>query len=468
MRGAAARIVLAALVSWGSLAIGAGNVHAEDREDARRHLRGGVTLYNEGNYEAALVEFEASFAKLASAAALQNIALCQTKLFRYVEAIDTLERLQTSFGAALSQDESQSVEEALRNLSQLVGTLTLRVEPRSAWVTVDGRRLTPEELAQPLRLSSGRYRIEAGAANHVPKSQTVKVAGGEARTVRIDLQRAVGHLSVDVNDDDAVVLVDRVPLGRGGWEGDVLAGEHLLEVSKAGHRTVSTRVVVRTGDRMELRLPVGPEQEGADSTPGYDLAALPYRHGRKGRSPLEPDVGWYGSIMASHLAVLRSPDGFEADDDADVAGGSFGLRAGYRFGSYLALEGMYDAGSQSVSGTWEGARETYDLTARRVGGNVRLLLGGKSVRLTGAMGAGAVWHRLDLAGRAYAGTNSYLGLDLGPQFNVGQVLLDLVVQGYLEGANAARDGGDRIYTERTVLPQVGVGLRVGFSQWGTW
>lgn len=468
MRGSAFRIVLVALLSWGSIWIGAGGVHAADREDARRHLRAGVTLYNEGNYEAALVEFEASFAELASAAALQNIALCQTKLFRYVEAIDTFERLRKSFGASLSTQESESVEEAMRNLSQLVGVLTVRVEPQTAVVTVNGRRLGSDELAYPVRLSSGSYRIEAAAPGHVSAAQTVKVAGGEARTVRIDLRRAVGSLTVDVNDDDAVVLIDRVPLGRGGWEGDVLAGEHLVEVVKAGHATTSTRVAVRTGDKMELRLHVGPEQEGADSSLAYDLASLPYRHGRKGRSPLESDVGWYGSIMASHLAVLRSPDGFEADDDADVAGGSFGLRAGYRFGSYLALEGVYDAGSQSVSGTWEGARETYDLTARRVGGNVRLLLGGKSVRLTGAVGAGAVWHRLDLAERAYAGTNSYLGLDLGPQFNVGQVLLDLVVQGYLEGANAARDGGDRIYTERTVLPQVGVGLRVGFSQWGTW
>jgi hypothetical protein len=97
-----------------------------------------------------------------------------------------------------------------------------------------------------------------------------------------------------------------------------------------------------------------------------------------------------------------------------------------------------------------------------------LLLGGKSVRLTGALGVGAAWHRLDLAGSSYAGTNSYLGMDLGPQFNVGQVLIDGVVQAYFEGASNTRDGEVRMYTRHTVLPQVGVGLRVGFSQWGTW
>ena len=81
---------------------------------------------------------------------------------------------------------------------------------------------------------------------------------------------------------------------------------------------------------------------------------------------------------------------------------------------------------------------------------------------------GAVWHRLDLAQQSFSGLNSYFAIELGPQFNVGHVLLEGTLHVVLEGANNVRDDETRIYTDRTVIPQAGVGLRVGFSQWGTW
>ena len=469
MRGQrAVALLLCAASLWALLVTAAPNALAEDREQALRHLKVGVTLFNERNYEAAQVEFEASYRDLPSASALQNIALCQTKRFHYVDAIETLETLKQRFGAGLSAQEARQVEDALRNLSQLVATVTFQVKPPSSLVTIDGKPLTADELARPIRLSSGEYRVDATAPNHVPVRRIVKVAGGESKSVSIELQPAVGRLSVQVNDETASIALDRVPLAYGTWTGDVPAGEHMLQIYKPGHVTVSTRITVRTGDRMELRLPVGPAATGDTQPPAYDLVGLPYRHGKRIRSPLEPDVGWFGLVSASNLAVLRSPDGFEADDDADATGGSFGLRGGYRFGEYLALEGMFDTGSQSVSGTLEDAPETYDLTTRRYGGNVRVLLGGKSVRFSGTFGVGAVWHRLELAGRTYSGTNSYFGLELGPQFTVGHVLLEGVAQAFFEGANNTKDGDARIYTDRTVLPQVGIGLRVGFCQWGTW
>lgn len=470
MRGHRAGVLLLCAVSgWALLHTAATPVRAQDRQEARRHLKMGVTLFQEANYEAALVEFEASFRELPSASALQNIALCQTKLYRYVDAIDTLQTLRTRFASELTPREAAKVEDALRNLSQLVGTLTLRVTPPGAKVTVDGRPVDDTELGRPLRLSSGEYRVEVSAPSHAPAARVVKVAGGESKTVSIELEPvALGRISIQVNDEAAAIALDGVPLAYGMWSGDVPVGEHELQIYKPGHVTLTHAIRVRAGDRMDLRLPVGPPKASGDpSSPGYDLVGLPYRFGEK-RSPLDPTTGWYGLLSASNLAVLRSPDGFEADDDADVTGGSFGVRAGYRFGEYIGLEAMFDSGSQSVAGRLDGVPETYDLSSRRYGGNVRVLAGGRNLRFSGTFGVGAVWHRLTMGGREYSGTNSYFGLEMGPQINVGQVLLEGVAQAFVEGANNARDGDARIYTERTVLPQIGVGLRVGFSQWGTW
>jgi len=252
------------------------------------------------------------------------------------------------------------------------------------------------------------------------------------------MRKAMGRLSVELHDDNAVVEMDGAPLGRGGWEGDVPAGEHVLSVYKPGHTSISTQIVVQPGEQMDLVLAVGPEQSGITYTPDYDVAELPYRQGLK---QLSSDTGWYGSVTASHLLVLRSPDGFVPNSGLDRSGGGcFGVRAGYRLYSFLGLEAMYEGGSHGVSGRISDMQQTYDLVAHRAGANVRFYAGGSAIRFTAAFGAGIVWHRLDLAGKRYSGANDYFGLDLGPQINAGPLLLDIVFQFYLDGSHAARDG----------------------------
>src|SRR6185503_20787563 len=61
-------------------------------EEAKRHFEQGVALFNDGNYSAALAEFEAAYKTRPAPAVLYNIGLTQKALFRYPEAIDSLTR----------------------------------------------------------------------------------------------------------------------------------------------------------------------------------------------------------------------------------------------------------------------------------------------------------------------------------------------------------------------------------------
>ena len=69
-------------------------------DEAKRHFTNGVHLFEDRNFAGALVEFEASFKQNPTAAALQNIAVCQKGLFRYADAIATLERMLRDFRRA--------------------------------------------------------------------------------------------------------------------------------------------------------------------------------------------------------------------------------------------------------------------------------------------------------------------------------------------------------------------------------
>ena len=62
-------------------------------EEAKRHFAQGVALYNDGNYNAALAEFEAAYRVRPSPGVLDNIGLTQKGLVRYNDAIASLGRL---------------------------------------------------------------------------------------------------------------------------------------------------------------------------------------------------------------------------------------------------------------------------------------------------------------------------------------------------------------------------------------
>src|SRR5688500_11122356 len=90
------RIILAALLLVCGPALAAPPKKAppaaddKNTEEAKRHFKQGVALYNDGNFGAALAEFEQANKLRPSPAVLYNIGLTQKALFRYNDAIDSL------------------------------------------------------------------------------------------------------------------------------------------------------------------------------------------------------------------------------------------------------------------------------------------------------------------------------------------------------------------------------------------
>lgn len=446
----------------------AGSAWAQDgAELARRHFRSGVTLFQDGNFDGALAEFEASQRALPSASTLQNIALCLTRLHRYVEAIETLDRLKAEHGGALSVEDRKAVDDSMQELAKLVGTLSLQVKPASARVSVDGQWLAPEAMARPIRLSSGEHRIRAEAPMHEDLERVERIAGGESRSISIELKALAADVTVVASDREASIALDGVFVGNGSWTGVLNPGDHLLQVYKQGYTQYATRFPVRAGERLELRPALGPAL--ADGVAAQVPGGVPLVPVRSGIEPLPK--GWYGLFTATTLVPLIHPDGFKSRDA--WTGGAYGLRFGYRFWQNVAFEAMFDGGKQGVGpGDYETAsgttRTTYELTSARVGGNVRLLAGGRAVRFSGVFGVGSVRHELSLGTTKAQGQDGYFVLEAGAQFNVGKVLLEAAAIGFVEGVTDVKADTTRMYTERTFVPQVGVGFRAGWGEWGRW
>jgi hypothetical protein len=154
----------------------------------------------------------------------------------------------------------------------------------------------------------------------------------------------------------------------------------------------------------------------------------------------------------------------------------------------MALEGMLELGQLRTTGACderESARRAttcvasdrvkrdYRIGWARLGPAFRLMTSNDHVRIVAGVGSGIVWHRLELDGidgnetTHTAGVDPYFLLELGIAANWRHVLFGLDLTGMVDGARGldTRSGETAFEKSSRTLAWIGLGLRVGYSEW---
>jgi hypothetical protein len=454
-------------------------------EAARAHFKTGIKLYRDGNYPGALAEFEAAYERKPGPGSLQNVALCQKALFRYGEAADTLTRLLERHAGELSPAERTAAELARDELTGLVGSFRLRVTPPDARVTLDGQPLSGTERLSARRVNVGEHTLVVEAPGYARAVRTFRVAGGkEDLPVDVTLEPVLGFVDVRASDPAAAIAIDGKPLSLGRYTGPVTPSEdHLVQVYRAGFEPYEERVRVDVGQTLVIAGKLGKAVKDADPPAPTAPGALP--------APPEPKppVGWYGVGALNLQATAVAPFGYSLNDARSLSG-SVGVRAGRRLRAHVAVEGMLELGALSVKDAMfiptdeEAAggsqRETdirYSVRWARLGPNVRLMSAADHLRVSGGVGAGIVGHQLREGPKnQFGGFDPYFLLELGVASNWRRFLfgldLYLLVDG-TRGLNARRGPREARPDQREAFPRgrtlsfIGLGVRAGYSQWGS-
>jgi hypothetical protein len=155
-------------------------------DQARKHFGQGLKLYKDGDFDAALVQFERAYAVKPNFKVLYNIAQCYFELHQYVEARDTLSRYLKDGAGSIEAERQSTVQNDLAELDRRIAHLTLQVNVTGATVYVDGKKVgvTPLELA--VDVNEGQRTISVETADRGSKQRIVRVAGGEAQTINLD------------------------------------------------------------------------------------------------------------------------------------------------------------------------------------------------------------------------------------------------------------------------------------------
>jgi hypothetical protein len=439
------------------------SAHAQPADEAKRHFTNGVHLFEDRNFAGALVEFEASFKQNPTAAALQNIAVCQKGLFRYADANATLERMLHDFGPQLSAEDKKAAEDAMREMSALIGTVVVKVTPSDARVSINDSPLAPEAVKSPVKLAAGEYRIAAEAPGFAPQEQRVNVVSGQKDgQVTITLIPLSGTIAVHAHDSQAAIAVDGTAVGYDEWKGPASAGSHEVYVYTSTLRHKHT-VVVYAGQMTELEAKLTP----LDAIPAGQATAA------GGLPPYVPPSqhGIYGFIVFGVDSMGSSAPHDLNQEKIRSTGGTGGIAVGYRFSTGFAAEFDVNGTQHQIRACLKtvnpcpNGQGEYKVTTSHVGPAVRLMTNGRRGRFVGTIGVGAAVQSITYDNTLQRFANltdessvgSYLLLGGSYELNLGHFLLDA-------GLSLLGETGD---DQKGIKSSGAFGLdfRVGYGQW---
>ncbi|MFO0715090.1 MAG: tetratricopeptide repeat protein [Sandaracinus sp.] len=143
--------------------------------DARRRVTRGEALFERGDFDAALAEFERAYEEIGEHPSrflvLYNIAQCHERRFRYDVALSYYRRYLDEGGR--TEEGHAEVEANVGTLEELLSTVSVSTSAPHASTFVDGRRVG--EAPGDVRVPAGLHVLSVRADGYVPAEQELEV-----------------------------------------------------------------------------------------------------------------------------------------------------------------------------------------------------------------------------------------------------------------------------------------------------
>lgn len=161
---------------------------ADDIAEARTRYKKGLDLYQEGAFDAALIELQKAYDKAPTYKILYNIALVNNQLNDYAGALRNFRRYLEEGGKKLDAKRRAEVEREIKKLEGRVATIALEVTPDGADVLVDDLVIGQAPLSDPLVVNAGKRKIGAAKPGYFPMARVVVVGGGDEKQLTLNLR----------------------------------------------------------------------------------------------------------------------------------------------------------------------------------------------------------------------------------------------------------------------------------------
>ncbi len=165
-----------------------------DREQARRLVKLGDERFAEGEFERARQAYRGAHLIMGVPTTGLQLARAEVAVGQLVQAQSTLRALMRS---PVEEDEPAAFERARaqarqldRDLQTRIPSLSIRLMgesgPGERWVTVDGKRIPPQELGKPRGMNPGSYEVATWIAGQPKTLRTVRLREGAREVLQLD------------------------------------------------------------------------------------------------------------------------------------------------------------------------------------------------------------------------------------------------------------------------------------------
>jgi tetratricopeptide (TPR) repeat protein len=140
-------------------------------EEARTRFSRGVELYKEGDFRAAIIEFNRAYEVAPNFRVLFNIGQAQQELQNYAAALDAFERYLKDGGGEVPPDRAEHVRGEIQKLVGRVASITVKVNVSGATLRVDDVNVGTTPIAARIRISAGRRKISVSKSGYQSVTQ---------------------------------------------------------------------------------------------------------------------------------------------------------------------------------------------------------------------------------------------------------------------------------------------------------
>jgi hypothetical protein len=242
------------------------------REEARHHYEQAVALYEEGNYQGALAEFQAAQDVAPASATLYNIGLTYKALYRYPDAIEALQRylVDGARDGKVPADRRRMVQQLIDEMKSLLAPITFVLGPAQSRLAIDGRSARPAD-GGVVQLAAGTHVAEVVADEYEPQRREFTVAAGIPLTLEFRLSRIVrtGKVRVTSAQPGTRVTIDGQERGLAPLALELGAGGHQIGARAEGYQPFRGELMLGAGQERILDLDL--QRPAVDERPMFKI-----------------------------------------------------------------------------------------------------------------------------------------------------------------------------------------------------
>ena len=157
------------------------------KQEARIRYQKALSLFDDGAFDAALIEFKEGYALAPSFRILYNMGVTSERLKDFVGAVRYYEQFLKDGGTDVKEDQRTAVGEQLQLLKGRIAKLTVKTNVPTASILVDDIVVGVGEVTAK-EVNSGRRRITVTASGYQSDQRSIDAPGGDTVSIDVTLQ----------------------------------------------------------------------------------------------------------------------------------------------------------------------------------------------------------------------------------------------------------------------------------------